>query len=207
MAMKKSIGSGIDPSRDPEQPQKRKRNGPATKQAILDAALDAFCAHGYDGVGLREIAASAGVTAVLANRYFGTKEELFSAVVDVAFSGDNPFSGDLAALAEGFAKMLVNKTRQPGDAPDGLLLLLRSAANQPAAEILKKAIVKSFADPLAAALPGRNAEVRAALFLAQIAGFQLMSQVIGLDALNKTGARALSARLAGMFERQLLGED
>jgi AcrR family transcriptional regulator len=206
MAMKKSTASVIDPSRGAVL-KRRKRNGPATKQAILDAALAAFCANGYDGVGLREIATAAGVTAVLANRYFGTKEALFSDVVDVAFGRDNPFGGDLSALAAGFAKMLVSKTRKPGDAHDALLLLLRSAANQRAAEILKKAIVKSFAAPLAAALPGKSAEVRAALFLAQIAGFQLMSQVIGLDALKTTGASALAKRLASMFEGQLLVDD
>ena len=202
--MNKSTSVYIDPSARPVPQEKRKRNGQATKEAILEAGLRAFCEHGYDGVGLREIATAAGVTAVLVNRYYGTKEDLFSAAVDAAFGGDSPFSGDITTLATRFAKLLVAKTQHREGGSDGLLLLLRSAANPRAAEILKKAIEKSFAAPLQSRLEGESADLRAALFLAQIAGFQLMSQMIRLDALNKAGARRLAMLLARMFEQQLL---
>lgn len=46
----------------------------------------AFTASGYDGVGVREIAAGAGVTAMLVNRYFGSKEQLFAEAVDTSFA-------------------------------------------------------------------------------------------------------------------------
>ena len=203
--MNKSTSVYIDHAASPVPQEKRKRNGQATKEAILEAGLRAFCEHGYDGVGLREIATTAGVTAVLVNRYYGTKEDLFSAAVDVAFGGDNPFSGDIETLASRFAKLLVSKTHQRDGAPDGLLLLLRSAANPRAAEILKTAVEKSFAAPLRSSLAGEGADLRAALFLTQVAGFQLMSQVIRLDALNKAGARRLSTLLTGMFEQLLVG--
>ncbi len=52
-------------------------------------------------------------------------------------------------------------------------------------------------------LEGENAELRAALVLAQIAGFQLMSQVIQIDALKNAGARRLSTLLIRMFDHQL----
>ena len=55
---------------------KRPRNAAATREAILHAALAAFSHYGYDGIGVREIAQMAGVTGVLVNRYFGSKEEL-----------------------------------------------------------------------------------------------------------------------------------
>src|SRR5277367_2716998 len=59
----------------------RRRGAAATRQAILDSARDAFARAGYDGAGVREIAAGAGVTAMLVNRYFGSKEGLFTEVV------------------------------------------------------------------------------------------------------------------------------
>ncbi|MGZ5395564.1 MAG: TetR/AcrR family transcriptional regulator, partial [Mycobacterium sp.] len=43
----------------------------ATRDAILTSAIAAFARAGYDGVGLREIAGDAGVTAMMVNRYFG----------------------------------------------------------------------------------------------------------------------------------------
>src|SRR5258708_16052527 len=63
------------------------RNSEATRQAILESALSAFVRAGYDGVGVREIAGGAGVDAMLVNRYFGSKEELFAEAVHAAHSG------------------------------------------------------------------------------------------------------------------------
>src|SRR5215510_8536318 len=63
------------------QTKPRKRNAAATREAILKSARTAFARAGYDGVGVREIAAGAGVTAMLVNRYFGSKEQLFAEVL------------------------------------------------------------------------------------------------------------------------------
>src|SRR5260221_662191 len=59
----------------------RRRNAAGTRAAILASARKAFARSGYDGAGVREIAAGAGVTAMLVNRYFGSKERLFAEVV------------------------------------------------------------------------------------------------------------------------------
>jgi len=59
----------------------RRRNAAATREAILTSARRAFARAGYDGAGVREIAAGAGVTAMLVNRYFGSKEQLFAEVL------------------------------------------------------------------------------------------------------------------------------
>jgi len=59
----------------------RPRDADATRAAILASARRAFAAYGYDGAGVREIAAGAGVTAMLVNRYFGSKAKLFAKAV------------------------------------------------------------------------------------------------------------------------------
>ena len=59
----------------------RRRNAANTREAILASARTAFTKSGYDGAGVREIASGAGVTAMLVNRYFGSKEQLFAEVV------------------------------------------------------------------------------------------------------------------------------
>lgn len=50
------------------------------QDAILDAAELAFARTGFDGTGLREIAAAAGVSQALLRYYFGAKQDLFDAV-------------------------------------------------------------------------------------------------------------------------------
>src|ERR1700738_370402 len=89
---------------------KRLRNAVATREAILHSALAAFSHHGYDGIGVREIAQAAGVTAVLVNRYFGSKEELFAAAVELAFADNSLFSGEPTTLAKRLTAAVMSKT-------------------------------------------------------------------------------------------------
>src|ERR1700736_5453329 len=114
-------------------PRQRRRNADATRQAILESARLAFTRSGYDGVGVREIAQGAGVTAMLVNRYFGSKEHLFEEVVEVTLSAPGIFtskvmmqSRDLATLSRDVGKALVAKTAPEVTPMDGFLIMLRS---------------------------------------------------------------------------------
>ncbi|MBK8742370.1 MAG: TetR family transcriptional regulator [Betaproteobacteria bacterium] len=52
-----------------------------TKEKILDAAEGLFMEHGFEATGLRQITAEAGVNLAAVNYHFGSKEELFQAVL------------------------------------------------------------------------------------------------------------------------------
>ncbi len=58
----------------------------ASKQAILEAAEAVFAEKGYDAASLQEICDLAGVTRGLPNYFFGSKEKLYHAVLDRAFT-------------------------------------------------------------------------------------------------------------------------
>jgi AcrR family transcriptional regulator len=53
----------------------------ATKLRILDAAEALFMEHGFEATTLRQITAAAGVNLAAAHYHFGSKEELFEAVL------------------------------------------------------------------------------------------------------------------------------
>src|SRR6188768_507585 len=53
----------------------------ATKARILDAAETLFMEHGFEATSLRLITAAAGVNLAAVNYHFGSKEELFQAVL------------------------------------------------------------------------------------------------------------------------------
>jgi AcrR family transcriptional regulator len=57
------------------------RRSPVTKDKILDTAEALFMEHGFEATSLRAITAAAGVNLASANYHFGTKEELFRAVL------------------------------------------------------------------------------------------------------------------------------
>jgi AcrR family transcriptional regulator len=61
----------------------RRRGHPDTRQEILAAARDEFGKHGYDGTTIRGVAAEAGVNAALVLHFFGSKEQLFTAALDL----------------------------------------------------------------------------------------------------------------------------
>lgn len=55
---------------------------PSTKDKLLEAALEAMAERGYRGATTREIAARAGVCELTLFRHFGTKENLFRALLE-----------------------------------------------------------------------------------------------------------------------------
>jgi len=175
----------------------RTRDAAATRDAILRSALVAFTRHGYDGVGVREIAGAAGVTAMLVNRYFGSKEQLFAEVVEAAFAQRTLIADDVETMSRFAASALV--AAEPRSV-DGFLLMLRSVANPRANEILRSAIEVHFQRPLEALLPGAQPQERAALFLSVLAGVRLMQQVLGSPALATADPAALERRLRSLFE-------
>jgi AcrR family transcriptional regulator len=69
---------------------------PATRTALLDAALGLFSAHGYDGASIRDITRAARANLGAVTYHFGSKEALFEAVVERAML---PFATAVADVA------------------------------------------------------------------------------------------------------------
>lgn len=185
----------------------RARDATATRAAILASARRAFATHGYQGAGVREIAAGAGVTAMLVNRYFGSKEKLFAAAVaatmdePVILADENLHSADRASR---MAHALVGITT-PGNAPlEGFQILLHSVANESAAKIGRAEIEQRYQKLLTESLMGPHARERAALVFAVVAGVQFMRQSLELPALANAKAATLTALLTPLFE-ELVG--
>src|SRR3984893_16572730 len=62
------------------------QDAPVTVEQILDAALCAFATYGYDGVAVRTLNRELGVSHNLIHQRFGSKQGLWYAAVDRAFS-------------------------------------------------------------------------------------------------------------------------
>ena len=183
---------------DPPPSTPRRRNAAATRLAILASARRAFAKSGYDGAGVREIAAGAGVTAMLVNRYFGSKEQLFAEVAadtmrdPVILTPENLAPPDFAAA---LARALVQVTA-PGATPlDGFLILLNSASSPKAAEIGREWVARGHQRTLESALNGPLARERAGLVLALVAGLQVMRQMMEIPALARADPADLEALL------------
>ncbi len=143
------------------------------------AAREVFAEVGYDQAGIRDIGARAGVDARLIGRYFGSKEGLFTEVVALAFEKTMLMGpGHNRTAAE---TLLVGHAPEPAD---GMLIALRSAANERAAAIMREHLERNYQRVVTDGLSGPDAAGRAALLIAVCSGVQLMRDVLGNAALT-----------------------
>jgi len=62
--------------------RKPQARGEVTRERLLEVALDQFVRHGFHGTSMRQIADAAGVAVGGIYNHFGSKEEVFAAVLD-----------------------------------------------------------------------------------------------------------------------------
>jgi AcrR family transcriptional regulator len=138
-----------------------------TREAILDAARRAFAEHGYQHATIRGVADLAGVDPALVHHYFGTKQALFVAAVQLPV---NPVEQLMAVLAEDpdqAGERLVETFLSIWDhAADQspLLALVRSAVgDEQAAAMLREFITEEVLGQIARRLGSPDARLRATL--------------------------------------------
>lgn len=180
--------------------KRRGRNAAATREAILAAARRAFTGQAYDQVGLREIAADAGIDPALVIRYFGSKEGLFAEAVGKKFELSPLFASDTADLGERLARSILAK-KAVGDGFDPMLALLRSAPSEEGGRLMRAAFDESFVRPLASRLTGPHAELRAGLIGAILVGILVGRSVVRSRVMAEADEAELGARVARSIQR------
>lgn len=171
------------------------RNAGETRERILAAARRWFSRDNYQNVGIRDIAADAGVDAALVNRYFGSKEKLFAEVLEGGFLLEEHLAGDLGDFgAYMVAQIMADAEPQPDREFDALRVLLRAAGSQLTAPIVAERFHAEFVQPLAARLRGPDAELRAALVASYIIGLATMRHALLSPFLPHTSLDQVAAR-------------
>jgi AcrR family transcriptional regulator len=179
---------------------RRRRDAVATREAILEAATRRFANQGYQQAGVREIAADAGVTAALVNRYFGSKEGLFTEVIERAFDIKHLLQDQRGDLADHLARASVYGQKGQLDRVRTPLLLLLSSATEPSAvKLFRRDLSRTELQHLAEQIGGADAAVRAAMIVAQLTGFAIMHHILR----PKVFADAPEEELVALLSRTL----
>ena len=186
-------------------PRRRIRNAVATRAAILAAARAHFAADSYERVGVREIAATAGVDPALVIRYFGSKEGLLRAALHQGGDLIPILAEDRATAGERLARLVLLKD-EVKDGSDWLLVLLRSAANEEAGNALRDAVEGQFIRPLADWLGGEQAHLRASLIVAYVLGLMIGRKVLRTEALATGSIEELVALIAPVLQACIDGK-
>jgi len=66
--------------------KERRRDAERSRQAILEAAEEQFAERGFDAVSLGQVGAAAGLSRGTPSYFFGSKEQLYQAVLERVFS-------------------------------------------------------------------------------------------------------------------------
>ena len=187
------------PRRTAAEPVHR-RDATATRAAILAAARRHFARAGYDHVGVREIAADAGVTAALVNRYFGSKETLFAEVLASGFAIAPLLPTDRATFGAVLGRFIAASPRRTPDDQGPLSLLLRSAASPTAGALLRKHIDTHLIEPLAEWIGGDDGKLRATLIVSTLAGLGVLRRMVKTRALADVDEDRLGALLGEVID-------
>ena len=211
------------PAPDRRDGGRRRRSGrrggdSGTREAILAAARIRFGDYGYDGATIRGIAADAGVDAALVHHFFGTKERLFAAAMQLPVLPSELLAAALAAGGrdpdQSLGEHMLRTVLGAWDVAElraTFLGLLRSAVTSEQAagmlrEFATETILGRIAEVAAPGPPGADGQFRAALVASQVLGLALARYVLKIEPIAQASTDDLAAAVGPTIERYLTGE-
>ena len=186
-----------------------RRPGPSsTRPEILAAARTLFAARGYHATTVRDIAADAGVNAALVHHYFGSKEQVFVAAMNLPLNPADLISrlrdgGPRAQLGERVVRLFARTWRDPATGQP-LQALLRAAASTEQGATMMRQFVEDVMLPRVATELGVS-RVRAAGAFSQLIGFALAATILRTEPLVSASEDEVVALLAPSVQRYLDG--
>jgi AcrR family transcriptional regulator len=186
-----------------------------TRAAIFAAARSRFADHGYDGATIRAIAADAGVDPALVHHFYGNKERLFAAAMQLPVVPSEVLAAAFTDRAPGASvgDLLVRTALATwGDAElrSTFFGLLRSAlTSERAAAMLREFLSDAILGPiaqLAGAIEPADAEYRAALVASQLVGLAMTRYVLAFGPVAIADPDDLAATIGPTLDRYLTGE-
>ncbi len=180
-----------------------------TRAAILDAAREAFATRGYDAVSIRGVSRDAGVDPALVHRFFGSKQSLFVAAMQLPIAPNELVQTLLAEGIDGLGERVVASLLAVYDSPAGFapfLAILRGAiSNERAATMLREFLTTEILGRIAAAAAPDEPQLRAALAGSQVVGLAIARYVIRLPGVADSDPALLAACAGATIQRYLTG--
>ncbi|MEU0087045.1 TetR family transcriptional regulator [Streptomyces sp. NPDC006274] len=185
--------------------------GPGARERILQAAREEFAERGYDKTTMRGIARAAGVDAALVHHYFGTKDDVFAAAIEVSFEPATVVPQILGqgapGIGERLARFFIGVWENPASrAP--LLAIIRSAlTHEAAAKVLRGFVLRHLLERVAAELDVPDPRFRAELAASHMVGIAILRYVIRVEPLASADPEEIIRIVAPTLQRYLTEAD
>ena len=179
-----------------------------TREAILAAARRQFAERGYERTTLRSVAAEADVDPALVVHFFGSKQGLFLAGVELPLEpadfADRVAESPREQIGEVVARFVLG-VLDDTEARSRWLAMIRAAASEPeVARLLRRTLETRVFTPVAEALGVDNAPFRVTLAGTQLVGIAMARHIVGLTPLVEAETETIAAAIAPTIQRYLV---
>ena len=187
----------------------RRPGAPDTRAEVLAAARTSFAEKGFRGTTIRAVASAAGVDPALVHHYFGTKDDLFVAALQIPVDPREVLAPVVAAGPDGAGERLLRTFLSVWDDPEmqpGLLALARSLIGEDSAGLVRDGFIPVVVGPVLAGLVRDRPEVRIPLVASQVLGLIVARYVVALPPLVQMPAEDVVARVGPVLQHYLTGD-
>jgi AcrR family transcriptional regulator len=154
---------------------------------------------------VRAIAQEAEVDAALVHHFFGTKEQVFVAALELPFQPAELLplllTGPREEIGERFVRAFLAIWRDPAARAPVLAVLRSAATNQQAAAMIRQFVTAALLGPLAGALAVPRLRVAAAA--SQLVGLVMLRYVIEVEPLASADEEEIVRLIAPVIQRHL----
>ncbi|WP_063061246.1 TetR/AcrR family transcriptional regulator [Nocardia sienata] len=202
--------SAAEPA-DPRPTRPGRRPGRSgTRDAILAAARERFAKSGFDKTSIRAVAADAEVDPALVHHYFGTKQQLFAAVVELPVDPEIVLrqvdAVPLDRLGETIVAAVVGLWDSPAGA--GAVALVRSLVasgdTSLARDFLLSVVLERVRQRIATDTD--DGRLRVALAASQMAGLVISRKILALQPVSGLPLSQVVAAVGPTVQRYLTGD-
>jgi len=187
----------------------RRPGAPDTRAEVLAAARASFAEKGFRGTTIRAVAASAGVDPALVHHYFGSKDDLFLAALEMPVDPRELLAPVVAQGPDGAGERLLRTFLSVWDDPEiqvRLLAVVRSVLGDDEGRLLKDGFIPVVVGPVLAQLVKDRPEVRIPLVASQVIGLIVTRYVLALPPMAQMPAEDVVARIGPVLQHYLTGD-
>jgi AcrR family transcriptional regulator len=186
----------------------RRPGAPDTRSAILAAAREQFASAGFSGTTIRAVAADAGVDAALVHHYFGTKDDLFVAALELPVDPRVALAPAIAPGPDGAGERMLRVFLSVWDDPSHrlqLLGLVRHLLDPSGTTLMRDGFLEVVLGPVGAALGIDEPERRMPLVASQVIGVIILRYLLEVEPLASLSGDEVVAIYAPTIQRYLTG--
>jgi AcrR family transcriptional regulator len=192
----------------------RREGQPETRTEILQAARALFAERGYAGTSIRSVAVTAGVDPALVHHYFGTKDGLFRAALEMPIDPQSLLDAIVEGGREDAPRRLVETFLRVWDSPESgpamVSFLRRVLAEQESTDLVRDfigaSLLRTAADRLLGEVEPAEAAARVELVLSQMLGLVVLRKVLRVEPLASMPSETVAATISPTIARYLHGE-